>query len=245
MYYHSDNQNKGSMIPIMKLKAFWEEGLYSETEILSPKDALELIAPKLLESPVELACVIFLNSGGMPICVASVGQGDKATVTFDARQIAQMGLLCDASLFIMVHNHPDYIGYKNLLASQEDCVMTENIAKICAPLGLFCYDSIIVNMSRQPDGKLNPAYYSMKMKKPVILDRANGIRRPSILSKEKLITGEIPWLTSKDLKNVKSCWESGSFPENVKMEKSLRETLMKKNSGELTNLEDHPIFEKE
>ena len=224
MYIKGPRQEKGSILPIARIKADWEMALYSETEVKTPQDALRLVANRLVESPIEVSCAIFMNSGMLPICVATIGSGDKGSVFFDPRQIAQMGLLCDASMFILVHNHPDFVGFKNLNASPQDIEMTERTAKLCAPLGLYCYDSIVVNMNRQNQA-LHPAYYSIRNKKTLVLNRANGLQRGGVLSKDKFLDGNIPWLAEEDMNNVKSVWEENCFNGPIGMATNYQEMI--------------------
>lgn len=238
MYIKGPLQNKGSILPIARIKADWETALYGETEIKTPQDAIKLVSQRLVESPVELACVIFLNSGLLPICVAEIGHGDRGNAYFDPRQIAQMGLLCDASMFILIHNHPDFVGFRNLNASPQDLEMTERITKLCAPLGLYCYDSIIVNMNRQ-NQNLHPAYYSIRNKKSVVLNRANGLQRPGMFSKEKFLDGTIPWLAEESLKNVKSVWTEKSFSERIGMAANYNEMMAFDPEKEMEEMNDY------
>lgn len=215
MYYtEKEGKMTGSILPVARMKACWEQALYDENEIKTPLDAICLVTKRLADEPVEVACVIYMDSSKMPICVATVGMGNDGSVAFNARTVAQMGLMCNASMYILVHNHPKFSGYKNLMSSKADEKMTEAIALACAPLGLYCFDSIIVNYYKGADA-MHPAFYSMRQKQAKMLNKANGADRAAgvPISFEKAMTGNIPWISEKAVLPVSGCWEGESLRE--------------------------------
>ena len=234
MYYQKQegNQYTGSILPVSRLLSNWEQAFYSNQEIKMPIDAINLVAARLAEYPYEVGCVIYLSSWALPICVSVIGRGNKSETTFDVRQVAQMGLMCDASMFILMHNHPNYHVYKSLAQSEEDFEVTKSIAQACSALGMYCFDSIIVNIAEHK-GHTTPCYRSMRLNKTYALNIANGFKKPKMVSFEKAKSEGIPWVTADMLGKVRGCWEEGSILTRKETGKEPPDVYIAQNDGEL------------
>ena len=150
--------------PYARIGLTCEQALYDDHDVLSSKDAICLLTKHLFSYTVENSVVLYLNAEGLPLCVAFTGIGDRGNCAFDITQTAQVGLLCGARSFILLHNHPIAAQTINgMAASVPDKETTESIVKACRPLGLYCLDSIVAS-SYIKDGRVTPAYYSLKEK---------------------------------------------------------------------------------
>lgn len=101
------NMNRNlKALPVVNVHLDMDYALISATPIRTAKGAIEFVASKLFDSAHEKATAIFLDATLVPICMASVVQGDQSGVTFSARDIVQTVLLCNASYVTLIHNHP-------------------------------------------------------------------------------------------------------------------------------------------
>lgn len=191
--------NKGNILPVVKVKASWDEALYSEDPLETPYQAVELVSPMLMAHPNEMACVIYCNSMMIPVCVGVMGLGSHYNVEFDCRDILQMGLLCNASQMIILHNHPDYApGGKSLQPSREDIIMTDKISRICSQLGIYLYDSIIVSAVKGKNG-MQMGYYSIKTKQGKYIYQQTKQNKVPLVSLTSAIEKKINWGGSGEL----------------------------------------------
>ena len=183
-------------IPVVSVHLKADSCLLSEKPIVTAKDAIELVADKIYDSAKENAIAIFLEDSALPICMAIVGSGDTANVTFSARDIVQTALLCNASYVTIVHNHPGVIsGRKKCEPSKEDILVTNTIMKTCALVGVLLLDSIIVSTYKEKkNSKPKQVYYSIREKGYNRVCKKFGIKN-EILPSEK---EEVVWELDED-----------------------------------------------
>ena len=126
--------------------------LYVPRKITDPKDAVNLVKDVIGEPDRESFVVIALNTKNEfnQIQITSIGTVNAALV--HPREVFTGLMLCNASSFIAVHNHPS----GNVKPSKEDINLTERLEASGALLGIQMLDHIIIG-----DDK----YYSFKEEK--------------------------------------------------------------------------------
>lgn len=164
-------------LPVVSVHLDIDYALLSSQSITKASEAIEFVSSKLFDSAKEKAVAIFLDVNLAPICLACVGQGTQANVTFSARDIVQTALLCNASYVTLVHNHPGAnIGKKCCGPSREDILVTDTIVKACSTVGVQVYDSIIAAGEKKSIlGEMKPVYYSIREHNYKYLKFKNGI----------------------------------------------------------------------
>lgn len=127
-------------------------GLYSDTAIRTPQDAIDLIKEELLGYDREVICVLNMSSKGSPITfsaldprfqpqnfnIAAIGTIDNAITS--TANILKSGILSNASAFILLHNHPS----GDVTPSGHDFNLTRTAVLAGKLLGIPCLDHIIV-----------------------------------------------------------------------------------------------------
>ena len=158
-----NNENKKDLSPVY-VHLDTDYTLVSKAPVDTAIAAIELVSSKIFDSAHEKAVAIFLDEKIVPICVAFVGQGDQAGVTFSARDIVQTALLCKASYVTIIHNHPGVNLTKvHCGPSREDILVTDTIIKACDVVGVKVYDSIIASGEKfSYFGEMKPVYYSIR-----------------------------------------------------------------------------------
>jgi len=126
--------------------------LYAPRKITDPKDAVNLVKDVIGEPDRENFVVIALNTKNEfnQIQITSIGTINAALV--HPREVFTGLMLCKASSFIAVHNHPS----GDVKPSKEDINLTERLEASGALLGIQMLDHIIIG-----DDK----YYSFKEEK--------------------------------------------------------------------------------
>lgn len=114
--------------------------LLSDHRINSPLDAINVVGKNLCDMDREIVCVINLNADNTPInCnFASVGAINYTVV--NPREIFKTSILSNAASIIMLHNHTS----GNCYPSEQDCMVTDKIAKISSLIEIPLLDHIIV-----------------------------------------------------------------------------------------------------
>lgn len=108
-------------------------------QIRSSKDIYELMAPELMDQPVEQFWVVILNRSNTVICKKLVSLGGVSGTLVDPKIIFKSALENLASSIILVHNHPS----GNLKASQADLNLTEKMKSAGSFLEIPVIDHII------------------------------------------------------------------------------------------------------
>ena len=124
--------------------------LYQTRQILSPKDAYEMIKEQLEGLDGEQFIIACLNTKNEPtnISVVSLGTLNKAIV--HPREVLKTAILSNAASIMAFHNHPS----GNINPSGEDENITRRLKECGEILGIGLVDHIIVGD--------NDTYFSFK-----------------------------------------------------------------------------------
>lgn len=161
-----DNLNSRSLyhgLPCVSTRIGVDSMLYADKPVKSSKEAIWLLAEHLYNNTRETCYILCMDHSEMPLCVAEVGLGNEQGSFVSARDVVQIGLLCNASYLMLIHNHPTLIPDKrHLAASSDDIQLTDAISRALSLQGMMLVDSIIVSAYRENGYSRVPAYYSMK-----------------------------------------------------------------------------------
>lgn len=148
-------------LPVVSARLDMNYVLLSNTIIESVKDAVNFLAKKMYDLASEQAVVLYLDNHLHPICITTIGSGVQNSATISVRDVVQMGLLCNASNIILVHNHPDM---NSLKPSEQDILFMEAVRRACDLCNIQLLDSIIISGLQSENGR-TPAYYHIGRKR--------------------------------------------------------------------------------
>lgn len=95
------------------------------------------------KSNIERIGVIFLDSTNKIINYSTLAMGSIDTVKLSMAELFKTALLCNASKFVIAHNHPSGI----LKITTQDIQLTKKIGTIAGLFDMELIDSIIINMN--------------------------------------------------------------------------------------------------
>lgn len=154
-------KKKPFKLDVVSIRLVKDAPLRSEYPIRCPHDAVALIGEQLCEMDKEVVCVINLRTDCTPINCSLVSIGTVNESLVHPREMLKSSILSNASSMLIVHNHPS----GRLSPSQQDCMMTDRMIKMCEYMGIPLQDHIIVAGD-------NSQFFSFKekglMKNPVI-----------------------------------------------------------------------------
>ena len=133
--------NVTKRINIVSIKMVKESSfLYQTRQILSPKDAYEMIKEQLEGLDREQFIIACLNTKNEPtnITVVSVGSLIKAIV--HPREIFKTAILSNAASIMAFHNHPS----GETTPSQQDIQLTNRLYEAGELLGIKLLDHLII-----------------------------------------------------------------------------------------------------
>ena len=128
-------------INIVSIKMVKESSfLYQTRQILSPKDAYEMIKEQLEGLDREQFIIACLNTKNEPtnITVVSVGSLNKAIV--HPREVFKTAILSNAASIMAFHNHPS----GETTPSQQDIQLTKRLYEAGELLGIKLLDHLII-----------------------------------------------------------------------------------------------------
>ena len=199
-----NSMSAGNILPVGIIKVDWSYGLYCEDPVVSPKKAVELIAPYIYDSSKEIALALFSDNVNRPICVGILGVGDENHVTFSAKDVCQMALATNASYVTLIHNHPgNGKKYSNLRPSKDDIAITKKITDALYLFDIHVNDHIIVSGYWKNSKTFDPAIYSIRSH----LNYTNLITKPSRIDPDKISELDIKWDPSLGLNDYKASQE--------------------------------------
>lgn len=114
--------------------------------IKSSQDTYKMIQERQVFDPAtiehhETFKVILLNRALKVLGVTTITEGGMTSCNVDIRLVLQAALLANASSLIMLHNHPS----GQLIASNEDRVLTERIISAAKLMNITILDHLIVS----------------------------------------------------------------------------------------------------
>ena len=98
------------------------------------------------KSNIDKIGVIFVNSSNKIINYATIAMGTIENVKLPLAELFKYALLCNASKFIIAHNHPSGV----LEVTPPDIQLTKKIGTIAKLFDMELIDSLIINL----DGKI-------------------------------------------------------------------------------------------
>ncbi len=122
--------------------------LYSDEQIISPKDVVRVLGRELENYDKEVLCVVNIRGDGRPINMNIVSMGTVNSARVEAREIFKSSILSNAAKIMLLHNHPS----GTVEPSMDDMKVTERIFIASELMGIPMMDHII--LGRQG------AYYS-------------------------------------------------------------------------------------
>ena len=128
-------------INIVSIKMVKESSfLYQTRQILSPKDAYEMIKEQLEGLDREQFIIACLNTKNEPtnITVVSVGSLNKAIV--HPREVFKTAILSNAASIMAFHNHPS----GETTPSQQDIQLTNRLYEAGELIGIKVLDHLII-----------------------------------------------------------------------------------------------------
>ena len=133
--------NVAKRINIVSIKMVKESSfLYQTRQILSPRDAYEMIKEQLEGLDREQFIIACLNTKNEPtnITVVSVGTLNKAIV--HPREVFKTAILSNAASIMAFHNHPS----GETTPSQQDIQLTNRLYEVGELLGIKLLDHLII-----------------------------------------------------------------------------------------------------
>ena len=133
--------NVTKRINIVSIKMVKESSfLYQTRQILSPKEAYEMIKEQLEGLDREQFIIACLNTKNEPtnITVVSVGSLNKAIV--HPREVFKTAILSNAASIMAFHNHPS----GETTPSQQDIQLTKRLYEAGELLGIKLLDHLII-----------------------------------------------------------------------------------------------------
>ena len=133
--------NVAKRINIVSIKMVKESSfLYQTRQILSPRDAYEMIKEQLEGLDREQFIIACLNTKNEPtnITVVSVGTLNKAIV--HPREVFKTAILSNAASIMAFHNHPS----GETTPSQQDIQLTNRLVGAGELLGIKLLDHLII-----------------------------------------------------------------------------------------------------
>lgn len=152
MSYHGIGEAKAiTLLAACELgKRRQEEEARKRLDLSTAQSIYEFMHPKMQDLTTEEAWILLLNNNfkliGSPI---RLSQGGLTETAVDVRIIARHAILNNATVVILIHNHPS----NNCRPSAEDDRITKKVSEAMKLLRIFLADHIIIT-----DG----AYYSYR-----------------------------------------------------------------------------------
>lgn len=112
-------------------------------KISSSQDTCQLMLKHFPADTIEYResfKVVLLNQACRVLGIASISEGGISSTCVDVRLILQAALLANASLIILVHNHPS----GNTSPSPQDDLLTERIRKAAKLMEIQIMDHVII-----------------------------------------------------------------------------------------------------
>ena len=130
-------------------KKYSLEEVKQKITVRTPEQVLEYCKASLAGNADECLELIFLSVRNTIIGTEVVSQGSLDRVSVSPRKIVERALAAKAAALILVHNHPS----GDPTPSMEDVVLTKEVARAAALLGITVHDHIIIGKG---------AHYSLK-----------------------------------------------------------------------------------
>lgn len=117
----------------------------------SSEDVFHLVRQRILAEQCEVMYAVCLDGRNRVIHLSEVARGGLHGCSIAARDVLRVVLMCGASAFILVHNHPS----GDPTPSPEDIVMTKKVEQAANVVGVPLVDHIIVGGWEKHSSLLN------------------------------------------------------------------------------------------
>jgi DNA repair protein RadC len=109
-----------------------------------PSDAIDLIRPRLEHEPVEVCCVLLINTKKRLIGIHEIGRGTLDVCLVHPRDVFKAALLANAAGIIVAHNHPS----GDPTPSADDIALNGRLRRCSELIGVELLDFLIVGHGR-------------------------------------------------------------------------------------------------
>lgn len=106
----------------------------------SPTAIYNYMHPRMQDLDVEEAWVILMNQRYRLIRALRISHGGISETAVDVRIIMKEALLCNATVMVLVHNHPSGQAHP----SRDDDRLTQRVKQACDTMRIYMLDHIIV-----------------------------------------------------------------------------------------------------
>ena len=125
-------------------KKYSLEEVKEKTAIRTPEEVMAYCNASLAGKAEECIELIYLSVRNTVIGTEIISSGDLDRVGISPRKIVERALAAKAAAIILVHNHPS----GDPTPSMEDIVMTKEVMRAAAVLGIAVHDHIIVGRGK-------------------------------------------------------------------------------------------------
>lgn len=128
-------------LEVVNVRLVKEESIYSEKEIHTKYDAIEIMGKELSTYDREVFCVLNLKSNGSVINMNIVSMGTLNSSLVSPREVFKSSILSNAAYVIALHNHPS----GTVKPSREDFMTTKRLYECGKILEIPVIDHLIVS----------------------------------------------------------------------------------------------------
>lgn len=137
----NNNNNKINGIPVVNIRLCENEFLYSEKEIHTKYDAIEIVGKELATYDREAFVVLNLKSNGAVINMNIVSLGTLNSSLVAPREVFKSAILANSAYMLCIHNHPS----GTVKPSREDINCTKKLVECGKLLEIPVIDHLIVS----------------------------------------------------------------------------------------------------
>lgn len=153
----------------VRLKLVKGRPLYAEKEIVTPGDAVAVMADAMAELDREHLCVINLDMAGHPLNFNVVSIGDVKNSLVSMQSLYKSAILSNACRILALHNHPS----GSIAPTKLDVEVTKRMIQAGKIMNIPLVDHIIV-------GAYTGNYYSFFGNQPELFSESSGREELSV-----------------------------------------------------------------
>lgn len=146
-------QKNDFALEVVSVRLVRDAPVMSQTKIQTSGDVINLVGKELCDMDQEVVCVINMKADNTPINCNFASVGSLNYAILNPRELLKTGILSNAAGMILAHNHPS----GNLLPSETDVQLTDQMQQVCKMVGIPLWDHVIV-------GGDNSRYFSFQEK---------------------------------------------------------------------------------
>lgn len=127
-------------LPKVSIRLVKDAEIYSEKEIHTKYDAIEIVGKELQDYDREVFAVLNLRSNGAVINMNIVSMGTLNSSLVSPREVFKTSILSNAAYVICIHNHPS----GTVKPSKEDFMSTKRLCECGKILEIPVIDHLII-----------------------------------------------------------------------------------------------------